>query len=75
MATLGANCLLVLTPWETSASLRERFFACTKAGSEKLECVAAQVRAEGWGSDEVEADHLAMLTAPKEGTNVLLPIA
>jgi hypothetical protein len=37
--------------------------------------VAAQVRAEGWRYDEVEADHLAMLTAPKEGADVLLPIA
>ena len=48
---------------------------CTKAGSEELERVAAQVRAEGWRSDEVEADHLAMLIAPKEGADVLLPIA
>ncbi len=37
--------------------------------------MAAQVRAEGWGSAEVEADHLAMLAAPQEGTDVLLPIA
>ena len=37
--------------------------------------MAAQVRAEGWHSDEVEADHLAMLTATKQGTDVLLPIA
>jgi len=37
--------------------------------------VAAQVRAEGWRSAEVEADHLAMLSAPKQGADVLLPIA
>jgi hypothetical protein len=37
--------------------------------------VAAQVRAEGWRSAEVEADHLARLTAPQEGTDVRLPIA
>ena len=37
--------------------------------------MAAQVRAEGWRSAEVEAEHLAMLTAPKDGADVLLPIA
>ena len=36
--------------------------------------MVARFRAEGWRSYEVEADHLAMLTTPKEGADVLLPM-
>jgi len=39
-----------------------------------MDPIAARVRSEGWGYYEVEADHMAMLTAPKELTEVLLSI-
>jgi pimeloyl-ACP methyl ester carboxylesterase len=60
-----------------AARLPHTFVSCTQtqAGRLTLETIAARVRAEGWGYYEVEADHMAMLTAPKELTDVLLSIA
>ena len=40
-----------------------------------MDPIAARVRSEGWGYYEVEADHMAMLTAPKAVADILLEIA
>jgi pimeloyl-ACP methyl ester carboxylesterase len=60
-----------------AARLPHTFVCCThtQTGRLTLDPIAARVRAEGWGYYEVEADHMAMLTAPQELTQVLLSIA
>jgi len=59
-----------------AARLPHTFVSCTHTQADRLtlDPIAARVRAEGWGYYEVAADHMAMLTAPKELTEVLLSI-
>lgn len=59
----------------TAARLPHTFIYCTKTNSEELDIVAAKVRAEGWRYYEIEADHMAMVTAPKAVADVLIEIA
>jgi len=58
-----------------AARLPHTFIYCTKTHSEELDIVAARVRTEGWHYYEIEADHMAMVTAPKEVARVLIEIA
>ena len=60
-----------------AARLPHTFMYCTqtRAGKLTLDAIAARVRAEGWRIFEVEADHMAMVTAPKVVADILLEIA
>jgi len=58
-----------------AARLPHTFIYCTKTHAEELDIVAARVRTEGWGYYEIEADHMAMVTAPEEVARVLVEIA
>lgn len=60
-----------------AARLPHTFVYCTQtqAGRLTLDTIAARVRAEGWRYYEVEADHMAMVTAPKAVADILLEIA
>ena len=67
--------LLIKNP--AAARLPHTFVSCTQnqAGRLTMDPIAARVRAEGWGYYEVEADHMAMLTAPQAVVDILLEIA
>ena len=58
-----------------AARLSHSFAYCTRTGRPTLDVIAARVRAEGWHYYEVEADHMAMLTAPQAVADILLKIA
>ncbi|HZO76349.1 MAG TPA: alpha/beta hydrolase [Ktedonobacteraceae bacterium] len=58
-----------------AARLPHTFIYCTKTHSEELDIVAARVQTEGWRYYEIEADHMAMITAPKAVARVLMEIA
>ncbi|QBD81297.1 alpha/beta hydrolase [Ktedonosporobacter rubrisoli] len=61
-----------------AARLPHTFVYCTQIrvkGKLTIDAIAARVRAEGWHFYEVEADHMAMVTAPKAVTDILLEIS
>jgi pimeloyl-ACP methyl ester carboxylesterase len=58
-----------------AARIPRTYIYCTQTGAESLDLIAARVRAEGWRYHEVEADHMAMVTAPKAVAAILLEIA
>jgi pimeloyl-ACP methyl ester carboxylesterase len=60
-----------------AARLPHTFVSCTQnqAGRLTMDPIAARVRAEGWCYYEVEADHMAMVTAPQAVAEILLEIA
>ena len=64
--------LVVKNP--AAARLPRTYIYCTQTGAESLDLIAARVRAEGWRYYEVEADHMAMVTAPKAVAAILLEI-
>jgi len=58
-----------------AARLPHAFVSCTQTGRLTLDTIAARVRAEGWHFYEVEADHMAMISAPMAVVDILLEIA
>jgi pimeloyl-ACP methyl ester carboxylesterase len=64
--------LVVKNP--AAARIPRTYIYCTQTGAESLDLIAARVRAEGWRYYKVEADHMAMVTAPKAVVAILLEI-
>jgi len=60
-----------------AARLPHTFVSCTQTqrGGVTLDPIVARVRAEGWRYYEVEADHMAMISAPMAVVKILLEIA
>jgi pimeloyl-ACP methyl ester carboxylesterase len=60
-----------------AARLPHTFVCCTQTqtGRLTLDPIVARVRAEGWRYYEVEADHMAMVSAPMAIVKILLEIA
>jgi pimeloyl-ACP methyl ester carboxylesterase len=64
--------LVVKNP--AAARILRTYICCTQTGADSLDLIAARVRAEGWRYYEVEAGHMAMVTAPKAVAAILLEI-
>jgi pimeloyl-ACP methyl ester carboxylesterase len=58
-------------------SIPRTFIYCTQSGwsAEHIAPIAARVHAAGWDYHELATDHMAMVTAPKELTDILLELA
>jgi hypothetical protein len=58
-------------------SIPRTFIYCTQSGwsDEHIAPIAARAKAEGWDYHELAADHMVMVTMPKELTDILFELA